>query len=145
MERALKNRDDINAELRRDADTTQEIRNDLLASLRDASRRLESETKEQEVAVKRVSKMAAKGKASGKKSGLSALFGCVRATPAPVCGLSGGFAEPGVLNASEVLPGCKNARAAARALRLAPPTTRGCSRVHNTPKGVLCVSERAFE
>ncbi len=60
LERALKNRDDINAELRRDADTTQEIRNDLLASLRDASRRLESETKEQEVAVKRVSKMAAK-------------------------------------------------------------------------------------
>jgi len=60
LERALKDRDDITAELKRDAETTEEIRNDLLASLRDASRRLEAETKEQEVAVKRASKMAAK-------------------------------------------------------------------------------------
>ena len=62
------------------------------------------------------SRNVGKGKASGKKNGLTALFGCVRATHTPVCGLSGGFAEPGVLNASEVLPGCKKC-------------PRGCTRV----------------
>ena len=85
------------------------------------------------------------GEGVGEEGSLGALFGRAFRSAHAVCGLSGGFAEPGVLNASEVLPGCKNARAAARALGLAPPTTRGCSRVHNTPKGVLNVSERAFE
>ena len=86
-----------------------------------------------------------KGKASGKKGVWARFSGACGRSAHAVCGLSGGFAQPCVLNASEVLPGCKNARAAARALGLAPPTTRGCSRVHNTPKGVLNVSERAFE
>ena len=86
-----------------------------------------------------------KGKASGKKGVWARFSGACGRSAHAVCGLSGGFAQPGVLNASEVLPGCKNARAAARALGLAPPTTRGCSRVHNTPKGVLSVSERAFD
>ena len=85
------------------------------------------------------------GEGVGEEGSLGALFGRAFRSAHAVCGLSGGFAQPCVLNASEVLPGCKNARAAARALGLAPPTTRGCSRVHNTPKGVLSVSERAFD